>query len=433
MCGAQDYGQTRAVLSLFDTNHRFFMINPFENALRQLWGAAKAGGVEGELVERLSRAEREITVTIPVAMDDGTTRLFEGYRVQHSSLRGPYKGGIRFHPEADIDEVRALALWMTIKTAVADIPMGGGKGGVVVDVNSMSEGELERLSRGFVRTLWRDLGPLVDVPAPDMNTTPQIMSWMVDEFGKLSGDTTKAAFTGKPVADGGSEGRGAATGLGGFYVFSALKDKAGLGDGLTIAVQGMGNVGGHAAKIFSDHGHKVVAMSDSKGAIYNEAGLDPSAVEAYKAEHRSLSGFPGARAITNAELLELPVDVLVPAAMENQLTGDNAGQVRAKMILELANGPTTPEADEILFKAGVMVVPDILANAGGVVVSTFEWEQNRKGEKWSETEVLDKLRATLVPQAELIFEKAKASNLTLRTAAFLVALERLASARARGE
>lgn len=409
------------------------MINPFENALRQLWGAAKAGGVKGELVEKLSRAEREITVTIPVLLDDGTTRLFEGYRVQHSSLRGPYKGGIRFHPEADIDEVRALALWMTIKTAVANIPMGGGKGGIVVDPDSLSEAEIERLSRGFVRLLWRDLGPEVDVPAPDMNTTPQIMSWMVDEYGKITGDTTKATFTGKPVSDGGSEGRGAATGLGGFYVFSALKDKAGLKDNLSIAIQGMGNVGGHAAKIFAEHGHKVVAMSDSKGAIYNEAGLDPKAVEAYKEEHRSLRGFPGAREITNAELLELPVDVLVPAAMENQLTEDNAGRVHVKMILELANGPTTPEADEILFNAGVMVVPDILANAGGVVVSTFEWEQNRKGERWTEEEVLNKLRETLVPQAELIWEKANDAKLTLRTAAFLVALERLANAPAQGD
>ena len=404
-----------------------FMINPFENALRQLWKGAKAGGVEGELVEKLSRAEREITVTIPVLMDDGTTRLFEGYRVQHSSIRGPYKGGIRFHPEADIDEVRALALWMTIKTAVADIPMGGGKGGVVVDPDSLSVTELERLSRGFVRSLWRDLGPDVDVPAPDVNTTPQIMSWMVDEYSNLTGDTTKAAFTGKPVADGGSEGRGAATGRGGFYVFSALKEKANLGDNLTVAIQGMGNVGGHAAKIFAEHGHKVVAMSDSKGGIYNEAGLDPKAVEAYKEEHRSLRGFPGASEITNAELLELQVDVLVPAAMENQLTGDNAGRVHAKMILELANGPTTPEADDILFNAGVIVVPDILANAGGVVVSTFEWEQNRKGERWSEAEVLTKLRDTLVPQAELIWEKANTAKLTLRTAAFITALERLAN------
>ncbi len=314
---------------------------------------------------------------------------------------------------------------MTIKTAVADIPMGGGKGGVVVDPDSLSLTELERLSRGFVRLLWRDLGPDVDVPAPDVNTTPQIMSWMSDEYATITGDTTKAAFTGKPVTDGGSEGRGVATGMGGFYVFSALKEKVGLGDNLTVAIQGMGNVGGHAAKIFAAHGHKVVAMSDSKGGIYNEAGLDPVAVEAYKEEHRSLRGFPDAKEITNAELLELQVDVLVPAAMENQITGDNSPRIKAKMVLELANGPTTPEADEILFKAGVIVVPDILANAGGVVVSTFEWEQNRSGEKWREEEVLNKLRDTLVPQAKLIWEKAETGKLTLRTAAFLLALERL--------
>lgn len=404
------------------------MINPFENALRQLWGAAKAGDVDGALVERLSRADREITVTIPVTMDDESVRLFEGYRVQHSALRGPYKGGIRFHQDADIDEVRALALWMTIKTAVADIPMGGGKGGVVVDPSSLSASEIERLSRGFVRALWRDLGPDVDVPAPDVNTTPEIMAYMVDEYEKITGDHSKACFTGKPVDKGGSAGRGAATGLGGFYVFSALKDKAGLSESVSVAVQGMGNVGGNASRIFHEHGHLVVAMSDSKGGIYAEGGLNPVAVEKYKEEHHSLRGFPGAREITNAELLELPVDVLVPAALENQLTGENADRIQAKLILELANGPTTPEADEILHAKGVKVIPDILANAGGVVVSTFEWQQNRAGEKWSEAEVLEKLRATLVPQAETIWHDAEKRNVTLRTAAFLLALERLANA-----
>jgi glutamate dehydrogenase (NAD(P)+) len=406
---------------------KFRMINPFENALRQLWGAAKAGNVDGALVERLSRADREITITIPVTMDDGSVRLFEGYRVQHSSARGPYKGGIRFHPDADIDEVRALALWMTIKTAVADIPMGGGKGGVVVDPATLSDGEIERLSRGFVRALWRDLGPDVDVPAPDVNTTPQIMAYMVDEYEKITGDRSRASFTGKPIDAGGSEGRGAATGLGGFYVFSALREKAGLPASVRVAVQGMGNVGGNAARIFKEHGHKIVAMSDSKGGIYAEEGLDPVAVEKYKEEHRSLRGFPGVREITNAELLELPVDVLVPAALENQLTGENADRVQAKLILELANGPTTPEADEALHAKGVKVIPDILANAGGVVVSTFEWQQNRGGERWSEAVVFDKLRDTLVPQAESIWQSAESRNVTLRTAAFLLALERLAN------
>lgn len=409
------------------------MINPFENALRQLWGAAKIGNVEGALVERLSRADREITVTIPVVMDDGSARLFEGYRVQHSNARGPYKGGIRFHPAADIDEVRALALWMTIKTAVADIPMGGGKGGVVVDPSVLSRGEIERLSRGFVRALWRDLGPDVDVPAPDVNTTPEIMAYMVDEYEKLTGDRSGACFTGKPVETGGSAGRGAATGLGGFYVFAALREKATLPESITVAVQGMGNVGGNAARIFHENGHKVVAMSDSKGGIYADNGLDPVAVEKYKEEHRSLQGFPGAREITNAELLELPVDVLVPAALENQLTAENANRVHAKLVLELANGPTTPEADEILHGKGVKVIPDVLANAGGVVVSTFEWQQNHAGEKWGEEDVFDKLRSTLVPQAKAIWSMAEEKEVTMRTSAFLLALERLANAPKPGE
>src|SRR3989344_5572503 len=360
------------------------MTNPFENALRQLQGAARVGEFPGDLIEKLSRAEKEITVTIPVRMDDGTLRFFEGYRVQHCNWRGPYKGGIRFHPDADIDEVRALALWMTMKTAVSNIPMGGGKGGVVVDPKAVSASELERLSRGCVRALWRDIGPQVDVPAPDVNTTPEIMAWMSDEYTKLSGDQTGATFTGKPVGQGGSEGRGTATGLGGFYVFDAVRERAGIEEGARIAIQGMGNVGGHAAEIFTAHGYKVVAMSDSKGGIYKEDGLDPKAVEKYKEEHRSLAGFPDAKEISNAELLELSVDVLVPAALENQITAENASRVSAKLILELANGPTTPEADEILHQRGIAVVPDILANAGGVIVSTLEWEQNLANEQWEE-------------------------------------------------
>ena len=386
------------------------------------------GEFPGDLIEKLSRAEKEITVTIPVRMDDGTLRFFEGYRVQHCNWRGPYKGGIRFHPDADIDEVRALALWMTMKTAVSNIPMGGGKGGVVVDPKALSASELERLSRGFVRALWRDIGPQVDVPAPDVNTTPEIMAWMSDEYTKLSGDQTGATFTGKPVGQGGSEGRGTATGLGGFYVFDAVRERAGIEEGASIAIQGMGNVGGHAAEIFTAHGYKVVAMSDSKGGIYKEDGLDPKAVEKYKEEHRSLAGFPDAKEISNAELLELSVDVLVPAALENQITAENASRVSAKLILELANGPTTPEADEILHQRGIAVVPDILANAGGVIVSTLEWEQNLANEQWEEGKVLAKLKETLVPQADLIWQKATEKKIPLRVAAFMVALDRLASA-----
>lgn len=403
------------------------MINPFDNALRQLWGAAKLGKFDKDLIERLSRSEREITVTIPVTMDDGSQRLFEGYRVQHCGLRGPYKGGIRFHEEADLDEVRALALWMTMKTAVAGIPLGGGKGGVVVDPRQLSESELERLSRGFVRALYCDLGPQVDIPAPDVNTTPKIMSWMSDEYGKITGDKSGATFTGKPVGEGGSVGREAATGQGGFFVFSALRKELGCEEGCKLAIQGMGNVGGHAARIFFEAGYKIIAMSDSKGAVYNEAGLDPSEVEAYKQKNHSLAGLPGATNISNEELLELPVDLLVPAALENQITEKNASRIKAKAILELANGPTTPEADAVLHEKGIKVIPDILANAGGVVVSSFEWEQNLKNERWTEEEVSEKLQALLVPQAKLTWEKAVTLGSTLRMAAYAVALERLSN------
>src|SRR6185437_1673281 len=266
-------------------------LNPFENALNQLKRAQKVGKISDELLERMQAPEREIRVGLQVAMDDGSKRIFEGYRVQHSSARGPYKGGIRYHAQADMHEVKALALWMTLKTAVANIPMGGGKGGITVDPRTLSPGELERLSRAWVRALYRNIGPKVDVPAPDVNTTPEIMSWMVDEYEKLTGDKTRAAFTGKPIANGGSEGRDKATGLGGFYVFNALREGLHIPASATVAVQGMGNVGGHAATIFTTHGHRVVAMSDSKGGVYSAEGLDPTKVEAYKKEHKSLEGY----------------------------------------------------------------------------------------------------------------------------------------------
>ncbi len=277
------------------------MANPFENALLQLDRAAAVQPLAKELAERLKKPERELTVSIPVRMDDGTLRLFEGYRVQHSSARGPYKGGIRFHPDADINEVRALAFWMTLKCAVANIPMGGGKGGVVVDPKKLSKGELERLSRGWVARLYPVLGPRVDVPAPDVNTTPEIMAWMSDEYAARTGDASGAAFTGKPLERGGSEGRASATGMGGFYVFDALRADAGLPASARVAIQGMGNVGINAARIFASRGHRIVALSDSKGGIADERGLDPDAVEAYKRAHGSLAGYPGARQIGNAD------------------------------------------------------------------------------------------------------------------------------------
>lgn len=404
------------------------MADPFTNALTQLARARVAGNLESDIVERMSFPEREIRVSIPVKMDNESIKIFEGYRVQHSSARGPYKGGIRFHHQTDISEIKALALWMTLKTAIANIPMGGGKGGVTVDPKSLSRGELERLSRGWVKALYRDLGPKIDIPAPDVNTTPEIMSWMADEYASLTGDTTNAAFTGKPLAKGGSEGRDKATGLGGFIVFNALKGVLGLEMGARIAIQGMGNVGGFAAQIFSDHGYNVIALSDSKGGIYNSKGIDSKAAEEYKKANGSLKGFPDAKEISNAELLTLETDVLIPAALENQITEENAERIEAKVVLELANGPTTPSADDTLFKRNIHVIPDILANSGGVIVSFFEWKQNLTSEHWSETAVQEKLKEILEREAQEIGKRASNLATDMRRGACIIALERLRAA-----
>ncbi len=400
----------------------------FEEAQKQLKRALEVQKISDALRARMQKPEREITVAIPVEMDNGSTRVFEGYRVQYSSLRGPYKGGIRYHRDADINEVRALAFWMTMKCAVAGIPMGGGKGGITLDPKGLSKGELERLSRGWVKALHLVLGPERDVPAPDVNTTPEIMRWMADEYKKLTGDKRNATFTGKPLDYGGSEGRGAATGAGGFYVFEALQKDMKLPGSVSVVVQGMGNVGGNAAKIFRSAGHTILAMSDSKGGIYSKNGLDPDTVERYKRESGGLKGFPGAKYISNDKLLELPCDLLIPAALEDQITKKNANRIKAKVVLELANGPTSTEADDILFKKGVAVVPDILANSGGVVVSTYEWEQNLKGEHWSEKVVLDKLRALLKRESNNVWERSVKLKTDLRRAAFVLALERLEKA-----
>ena len=403
-------------------------MNPFENALSQLKRAATVRKTNPDLIERLSKAEREVVVSIPITLDDGTQKIYEGYRVQHSSIRGPHKGGIRYHPDADIYEVRALALWMTLKCAVAGIPMGGGKGGITVDPKKLSLDELERLSRGWVQRMYPVLGPKRDVPAPDVNTTPQIMSWMVDEYEKLTGDTTKATFTGKPISDGGSEGRGLATGLGGFVVFQALKERFTIPKSCRIAVQGMGNVGGNAAKIFANDGHVIIGISDSKGGIVKELGFDVEKGEAYKKEKGTLAGYPGSKEISNQELLELSCDVLIPAALENQITALNAKSIQAKVVLELANGPTTPEADDILFAKGTFVVPDILANAGGVVVSTFEWEQNLKNEHWSEKDVNDKMEKLLTEASKRVATRSEELKTDLRRGAFASALDAIESA-----
>lgn len=403
-------------------------MNAFENALSQLDKAAAVRKTNPALLAQMRKPEREITVSIPVKMDDGSTKIFEGYRVQHSSLRGPHKGGIRYHQDADINEVRALAFWMTLKCAVAGIGMGGGKGGITVDPRQLSKPELERLSRGFVKRLYPVLGPKIDVPAPDVNTNSEILGWMNDEYKKITGEKTDATFTGKPVDKGGSEGRTLATALGGFFVFKALQQKLRLPEKCTVVIQGMGNVGGNAARIFANDGHAVLAMSDSSGGVYSETGLDTHDVEKYKQDTGSLKGYPKAKSISNAELLELECDVLIPAALENQLTAANAPKINTKAILELANGPTTPEADEVFVSRGIAVVPDVLANAGGVVVSTYEWEQNLKGEHWSEADVNAKLKTLLEEQSETVFDLSSSLKTDLRRAAFALALERLEKA-----
>jgi glutamate dehydrogenase (NAD(P)+) len=404
------------------------MSNPFENALMQLARATDVRKFPKAFLDELSQPQREVRISIPVKLDNGETRVFEGYRVEHNNARGPYKGGIRYHQDTDISEVKALAFWMALKCAIANIPMGGGKGGITVNPKELSKRELEALSRGWVRGMAPILGPQKDVPAPDVNTTPEIMAWMVDEYAKISGDTTNATFTGKPLETGGSEGRGPATGLGGYYVFRTLAEKYGISKGAKVVIQGMGNVGGNAGEIFEREGYVIVGISDSKGGIYKADGFKMADVFAYKKEKGTLAGFSGAEMVTNEALLELPCDILIPAALENQITDKNAPHVKAKFILELANGPITPDADEILFGKNIPVVPDILANSGGVTVSTYEWEQNLKGERWSEKDVFAKLDEQLTRETLVIYDRAQALKTDLRRAAFIVAMERIAEA-----
>lgn len=401
------------------------MKNPFENGMAQLDKVAQIKDFGDEFITKLRQPDRDIRISIPVKMDDGSLKIFEGYRVEYNNALGPYKGGIRYHQDTEINEVKALAFWMTIKCAVAGIPMGGGKGGITVDPKDLSKTELERLSRGWVQKLADILGPKKDVPAPDVNTTPEIMAWMADEYAKISGDKTGATFTGKPLDKGGSAGRGPATGLGGFYVFDSLRAQLGLPEKCKVVVQGFGNVGFNAAQIFIENGHKVIAISDSKGGVYNEEGLDIEKLSEHKKKTGSLFDFEGTKNITNAELLETKCDLLIPAAFENVITDAIADKLKATAILELANGPITPEADEILFKKGIPVVPDVLANSGGVTVSYFEWDQNLKNEHWSEKDVFKKLQPMMDDAAQKTFKRAKENSTDLRRGAFILALERI--------
>ncbi len=405
-------------------------LNPFAIAQKQLDQAAEIMGLDPAMHELLRWPLRELHVTLPVRMDDGTTKIFHGFRVQYNDSRGPTKGGIRYHPEETIDTVRALAAWMTWKTAVADLPLGGGKGGIICNPKEMSERELERLSRAYIRQVGRIIGEEVDIPAPDVYTTPQIMAWMMDEYSFIRGYNVPGVITGKPIPLGGSQGRGDATARGGMYCIREAAKVVGIDlKGATVAVQGYGNAGRFAHKLASElFGAKIAAVSDSKGGIYNPDGLDPEAVIAHKRETRSVINFPGAKNITNAELLELDVKVLFPAALENQITVANASNIKARIVAELANGPTTPEADEILFKNGVYVVPDFLCNAGGVTVSYFEQVQNAYDYYWDLETVYERLDKKMTAAFHAVHDTAQRHGVHNRMGAYIVAVSRVAEA-----
>lgn len=402
------------------------MNNPFESAKQQLQAAADTASLDKNKIDELMHPDRYIEVSIPVQMDDGSQNIFEGFRSQHNNARGPYKGGIRYHQDVNLDEVRALSFWMTFKNAVIDVPFGGGKGGIIVNPKELSETELEKLSRGYMQKMFRNFGPEIDVPAPDVNTNGQIMGWMRNEYENLTGTVAPGVITGKAIKDGGSEGRTEATGYGGGYVLrEALKAGLVSDDRKTMAIQGFGNVATYLAEYAKEHGFTVVALSDSKGGVYNEAGIDVTVAEEHKKATKALKGLTGTTEITNEDLLELDVDVLVPAALENVLTKDNANKIKAKFILEMANGPTTPEADEVFAKNGIVVVPDILANSGGVCVSYYEWYQNMHNEKWAKKDVLDKLDAQISNAFAEVLATSKQYKTSLRTAAYIVAAQRI--------
>ena len=404
--------------------------NPFEIAQAQLDKAAAKLGLDPAVHAVLREPMREMHVSLPVKMDDGSVKVFKGFRVQYNDARGPNKGGIRFHPEETIDTVRALAAWMTWKCAVVDIPLGGGKGGVICNPKELSDFELERLSRSYIDAVGRIIGPDKDIPAPDVYTTPQIMAWMMDEFSKITGCNSFGVITGKPLSIGGSEGRGDATARGGAYCVREAAKHIGIDlTKATVAIQGFGNAGQYAATLFASIlGCKIVAVSDTKGGVYSEDGIDAEAIVKHKLSTGSVIGFPGSRPVSNEDLLELTVDVLIPAALEGVITGANAGDVKCKIICELANGPTTPEADDILFGKGIFCIPDFLANAGGVTVSYFEWVQNLMNYYWEEDDVHVKLDKKMTRAFKNVLAVALDNKVDMRVAAYMVSIQRVAEA-----
>jgi glutamate dehydrogenase (NAD(P)+) len=413
------------------TEHIAAAINPWQVAQQQFDLAAERLNLDPGLRRVLREPRRELTVHFPVKMDDGSVQVFTGYRVQHNLGRGPAKGGIRYHQDVSIDEVKALAMWMTWKCAVVGIPYGGGKGGVIVDPKKLSQKELEALSRRFFTEIEVLVGPEKDIPAPDVNTNAQVMAWFMDTFSMHQGYTVPGVVTGKPISLGGSEGRNEATARG--TVFCIVEAARHLGIELpkaTVAIQGFGNAGSIAAQLIEQEGATVVAVSDSTGGIHNPNGLDIKRVIAWKKEHGTVQGFPGTTDVTNAEVLEVESNILIPAALENQITERNAGNIKAKLIAEAANGPTTPEADRILFKNSKFMIPDILCNAGGVTVSYFEWVQDLNRDHWSERVVNEKLKEIMVRAFQEVLTIARREQIDMRTAAYLLAVQRVADATA---
>jgi glutamate dehydrogenase (NAD(P)+) len=404
--------------------------NPFDIVQRQIDRCAEILKLDPEVTALLKSPQRELHVSLPVRMEDGSVKVFQGFRVQYNDARGPAKGGIRFHPDETIDTVRALSAWMTWKCSLLDLPLGGGKGGIICNPKSLTAGELERLSRAYIRAIFSFIGPERDVPAPDVYTNPQIMAWMMDEYSVIAGKPQFGVLTGKPLCIGGSPGRGDATARGGMFTIREAAKALGINlKKSTVAIQGYGNAGYFAAKLARDIlGCKVVAACDSRGGVYDEAGIDPKAAFECKENSGSVCNMPGARKVTNEEIIELDVDILIPAAIENVITEKNAGRVKAKIVAELANGPTTPEADAILYKNGVHIIPDFLCNAGGVTVSYFEMVQNAYMYYWDEAEVYEKLDTRISKAYHSVLDTSRKYKINMREAAYVVAVGRVVEA-----
>jgi len=400
--------------------------NPYKNAIKQLKQVGEILSLNPETINRLSVPNKLITVNFDVVMDNGKTKTFTGFRSQHNNNLGPYKGGIRFSEQVTVDEVKALSMWMTWKCAVANIPFGGSKGGVIVNTKNLSENELKNLSKAFMKVIYKDIGPDTDIPAPDMYTTPLIMKWMKEEYSKLVGKDTPAVITGKMIEDGGSLGRTEATGFGGAYILRELSNKNNLvPENTTIAVQGIGNVGYYFAKKAQEMGFRIVAISDSKTGLYHIDGLDIESINLHKIKNNSLEGIFGLEKISNKDLLQLDVDILVPSAVENVITSENMTDIKAKYIIELANGPITPEADKYLFEKGIPVVPDVLANSGGVTVSYYEWLQNKNNESWPLTKVFAMLDTNITDAFNNVYLESEKRKISLRMASYVIAVSKV--------